>query len=121
MKERIKYIVTEKNNYNKEVHRCSSCKKTFKASERKEKHVELYGLERTEKVCPHCESRSYGLVDYPITEEDLLYKDLIHRNCDKKLTNMLDNFTDEIIEEDMKQYNKKLFIKEVNDERIAMA
>jgi hypothetical protein len=121
MKERINYIVTENNNYNKEVHRCSSCKKTFKVSERKEKQVELYGLERTEKVCPHCLSRSYGLVDYPITEEELLYKNFIHRNCDKKLSEVLDKLTDEIIAEDMEKYYERLSNRKTNKECIAMA
>jgi hypothetical protein len=121
MKERINYIVAENNNYNKEVHRCSSCKKTFKASERKEKQVELYGLDKTEKVCPHCGSISYGLVNYPITEEELLYKNFIHRNCDKKLNEALDKLTDEIIAEDMQKYNERILIKSINSERMAMA
>ena len=100
---------------------CRSCKKTFNHEDLIVKKTERFGLILEEKVCPHCGSRTYGYIDYPVNEEDLLYKDFIHRNCDRKLTKILDEITNEIMEEDMRQYNEKNFIKEVNNERMAMA
>lgn len=94
--------MTNKEDFKKEVHQCRSCKQVFRASERKEVQVERYGLVITEKVCPHCGSHTYGLVEYPVDEFDLLYKSNVHRNQDKKLRNTLDKMVDEIFDEDNK-------------------
>lgn len=107
-------------NYKKEVLQCRSCKGTFHQSDVKTVQTERYGLKINEKVCPHCGSRTYGVIDYPVTEEELIYKDgKFFANHNRQLKTHMDRITDQIIEKDMLEYRKRLFVREVNAERMA--
>lgn len=114
-----------KNEYRKGVCQCRKCHETFHQSDVKKVKTERLGLEIEENVCPYCGSNAYGLVEYPVKEEDLLYKNYYHRNTNKNLRRKLNVITNQIIAEDINKYmqnikNKK-FVKEVNNERMAMA
>ena len=109
----------------KEVLQCRSCHNTFHQSDVKEVKTERCGLEINEKVCPFCGGHTYGLVDYPVNEFDLLYKNFYHRNTDKVLRRKLNVITNQIITEDTEKYKQKIknrkFVEQVNAERMAMA
>lgn len=92
--------------YNKEVFQCRSCKQNFHRSDVAVIQTERYGLEINEKACPHCGSRTYGLVDYPVDEIDLIYKS----NKPSELKKHLDEIVEQIFKEDN-------FVREVNNER----
>lgn len=53
---------------------CRSCKEIFNHSDLKIVQVKHYGLDKEEKVCPYCGSHTYGMIDYPVSEEELIYK-----------------------------------------------
>ena len=57
--------------YKEGVCQCRSCSSTFHQSEVVRIQTEHNGLKRT---CPNCGSNTYGLVDYPVSEEELIYK-----------------------------------------------
>lgn len=38
-------------------------------------YIERYGINFYEPVCPYCGSSDFGLIDYPVDEEKLVYKD----------------------------------------------
>lgn len=61
-----------------EVCQCRNpkCRKVFNQSEIKHIHIERFGQQITEAVCPHCKSNIYkfGLIDYPISEYELIFK-----------------------------------------------
>lgn len=65
-----KNIVSEK----KGVLQCRSCNKVFNHKDLKVKQVERYGILLKENICPYCGSNTYGLIDYPVSEEELIYK-----------------------------------------------
>ena len=121
--------MTNKKEYYKEVCLCHNpeCRKTFHQSEIEHIKVERLGQQVTEAVCPHCESiiHKFGLVTYPVDEFDLLYKNGIHRNTNKKLRQKLNIITNQIIAEDTEKYKQnirnKKFVEQVNAERMAMA
>lgn len=62
----------------KEVLQCrdKSCRRTFNQSELVK--TEQSGIKRR-GTCPHCGSSTYGLMDYPVDEEILIYGDS-HKN-----------------------------------------
>lgn len=57
--------------YQKGVCQCRSCSSTFHQSEVVRIQTEHNGLERT---CPHCGSNTYGVIDYPVSEYQLIFK-----------------------------------------------
>lgn len=59
---------------------CRSCKRVFNHSDLKIVQVKHYGLEKEEKVCPYCGSYTYGMIDYPVSEEELIYGRRSYRN-----------------------------------------
>ena len=71
---------------------CRSCKEIFNHSDLKIVQVKHYGLDKEEKVCPYCGSHTYGMIDYPVSEEELIYvrsyRNSIHiKNNKRKLIN----------------------------------
>jgi hypothetical protein len=115
------YIVTDNEDYKKEVLQCRSCNSIFKASERKLIYIERCGLMIEEKVCPACGSHTYGLVEYPVDEFDLIYKKGVHRNTDKKLRGVFDQIVDEILEEDKSKLIKELVTNQIDMKHVATA
>ena len=59
---------------NKGVSQCRSCKKVFKHKDLKVIQIKRYGVPIEEKVCPYCLGHTYGVIDYPIDEKELIYK-----------------------------------------------
>ena len=51
--------------------RATSCKRVFHHSDLKIVKTERFGEFKT---CPFCGGHTYGLIDYPIPEEELIYK-----------------------------------------------
>lgn len=98
---------------------CRSCNNVFSHSDLIIKETERFGFLKEEKVCPHCGSNTYGLIDYPAKEEELIYNSKFNRNADLELGELLDKITEEIIERDMQQYKERIFIQNVNTERLA--
>lgn len=113
--------MTNKKEYKKGVLQCRSCHKTFHQSDVKKVKTERLGLEIEEGTCPYCGSHTYGLVAYPVDEFDLLFKNGIHKNTDKKLRHDLNVMTNQIIAEDVNKYKVQMTIKKINKERMAMA
>lgn len=113
--------MTNNKEYKKGVLQCRSCHNTFHQSDVKKVKTERLGLEIEEGTCPYCGSHTYGLVAYPVDEFDLLYKNGIHRNTNRKLREHLDDVIDEIFIEDDYELKKKQFVREVNTERMATA
>jgi hypothetical protein len=66
----VEYNSTEK----KGDSQCRSCKKVFNHSDLILKQTERFGITINEKVCPHCFKNTYGLIEYPVKEEELIYK-----------------------------------------------
>ena len=61
--------------YKKGVLQCrSSCKRTFHQSELTRIQTEQLGQQVIQSVCPYCGSSTYGLVDYPVSEYELIFK-----------------------------------------------
>jgi hypothetical protein len=58
--------------------------------------VERCGLIINERVCPHCGCNTYGLVEYPVSEEKLIYKS----NFPSELKLHMDLLVDQILKED---------------------
>jgi uncharacterized Zn-finger protein len=52
---------------------CKSCNRVFHQSEIKHIHKNLLGQQAIETVCPYCD-HTYGLINYPISEYELTYK-----------------------------------------------
>lgn len=65
--------MTNNVDYKKGVCQCRKCGSVFHQKDVKTIQVERYGLQREDKVSPCCES-TYGYLDYPVTEEELIYK-----------------------------------------------
>lgn len=57
--------------YQKGVCQCRTCNGTFHQSEVVRIQSKHNGLEGR---CPKCGSNTYGVVDYPVSEEELIYK-----------------------------------------------
>lgn len=60
--------------YKRGMCQCRSCNKVFHESERIRNEKECFGLHSVSTECPYCNSGDYGLMDYPIDEEKLIYK-----------------------------------------------
>jgi len=65
--------VTEE--YKKEVLQCRNkeCNHVFHQSEINRVHSNV-GIDRINRACPKCGSNRLGLIDYPVDDETLLYK-----------------------------------------------
>ena len=85
--------MTTVEDYKKGVCQCRSCNRTFHQSEIVRIQTEHNGLERT---CPHCGSNTYGVVDYPVSEEKLIY----NSNFPSELKIHMDQVTEEILVRD---------------------
>ena len=105
-------MITEE--YKKGVCQCRSCKRTFHQSEVVRIQTEHNGLERT---CPHCGSNTYGLVEYPVIEEKLIYKS----NFPSELKLHMDQVTDEILRVDSKRLKGQRAWERLTKERMTMA
>ena len=53
--------------------RNSLCNKKFHESEIKKEDKEILGVHTYELQCPYCNSTSFGLVNYPVPEEKIIY------------------------------------------------
>ena len=55
---------------------CRKCKKSFHQDEivREDKEDPDLHITITERKCPHCGSTKFGLINYPISEKELIYK-----------------------------------------------
>jgi len=94
--------VTEK--FKKDVLQCRSCNSIFHQSDVGKKQTERLGQKVEENICPICGSNRYGLIDYPVTEEELLYKNgKFHANYNRELKIHMDQVTEEILEEDKRK------------------
>jgi hypothetical protein len=93
------HINTESIN-EKEMCQCrnKNCNHVFHQSELKTVYRDHYGISTPERVCPKC-GGTYGLINYPVKEEHLIYKS---KNFFKK-----DNSG-----KDMRHYNMKDFLPE---------
>jgi hypothetical protein len=90
--------------YKKGVLQCRSCKKVFLYKDLARIQTEHLGLEIEEATCPHCKSRTYGVIDYPVSEEELIYKNgRFHANYNRELKIHMDQVTEEILEKDRKR------------------
>lgn len=58
----------------KEMCQCRKCGRVFNQNEVKHVHKKQLGQNITYGVCPECGSIEWGLINYPIQEEDLIYK-----------------------------------------------
>ena len=106
--------------YKKEVCQCRNpkCRKVFHQTEIKHIHIERFGQQATDAVCPYCDSTYFGLIDYPVTEEELLYKNgKFYPNHNRELKLHMDQVVDEILEKDRIEYKKRIFIRSINEER----
>jgi hypothetical protein len=84
--------------------RSKSCKKVFHHSDLKIIKTERFGFMIDEKVCPFCGSNTYGLIDYPISEEELIYKTgKFFSNHNRELKIHMDQVTERILEQDKKR------------------
>ena len=53
--------------------RNNKCSKVFHLNDAKRIQTESYGQQVTKSVCPYCGSE-YGMVNYPVSERELIYK-----------------------------------------------
>lgn len=95
-------IVTEE--YKKGACQCrnKNCRKVFHSSEIDHTYVEVSGRQVYTAACPYCGSTSFGLVNYPMDEEYLTYKDERFygiSNKRKKYIEAYENGLDEVIDE----------------------
>lgn len=76
---------------------CRSCKKVFNYNELNIKEVEHYGIYINENVCPYCGSSNYGSIDYPICEEELIYKNgKFFKHSGKDIAKRIDRIINEM-------------------------
>lgn len=66
--------VTINEDYKKGVCECRSCKNVFHQSEIEHTYIEQSGQLSYNRVCPYCGSTYFGLIDYPVSEYELIYK-----------------------------------------------
>jgi len=66
--------VTTVEDYKKGACLCRSCKNVFQNNEIEHKYIERNGQLVYEAICPCCGSTYFGLIDYPVSEEELIYK-----------------------------------------------
>jgi Icc-related predicted phosphoesterase len=68
--------------------RAKSCKRVFHNSDLKIVKTERFG---EYKVCPYCGSNTYGLIDYPISVEEQIYKNgKFYLHSGKDIKNRID-------------------------------
>lgn len=93
---------------------CKSCKNVFQQNELEHKYTERFGQQVLDSICPYCGSNTYGAVDYPITEEELLFNSKFYRDnstnielyIEKKLENNNINNVIEFVKYFIEGYNK---------------
>lgn len=81
---------------------CKKCLKVFHNSEIDHTYIEVSGRQVYTAICPYCGSTSFGLINYPIDEEKLIYKDEKFfglSNKRKKYIEAYENGLDEVIDE----------------------
>lgn len=79
------------------------CNHVFQQSEAEYKLTERFEQQVSDSVCPKCGS-TYGSIDYPITEEELLYKNgKFHANYNRELKLHMDQVTEGILERDRRK------------------
>ena len=88
----------------KGVYQCRSCKQTFHQKDVKRVDNEQLGIHRNDTQCPYCGSSNFGLVDYPVDERELTYKNnrfygLSHKQEDYINTYYNDEYIREVIDE----------------------
>lgn len=90
--------------YYKEVLQCRGCDNVFHQSDVDRIPTEHLGQIIQEGACPSCGSNSYGLVDYPVDERELTYKDERFYG----LTNTMEDYID--------MYKNDEYMREVIDQ-----
>ena len=99
-------MTNEINDYKKGACLCQKCKKVFHQNEiehntYKEELGQQQVIDRIDNVCPYCGSTNFGLIDYPVSEEELIFKNgKFYPNHNRKLKLHMDQVTEEILERD---------------------
>ena len=90
--------------FKKEVLQCRYCNSTFHQSDVGKIQTERLGQQVEEIICPICGSHTYGVIDYPVTEEELLYKNgKFYPNYNRELKLHMDQVMEEILEKDRRK------------------
>lgn len=85
--------MTTVEDYKKGACLCRSCKNVFQNNEIEHKYIERNGQLVYEAICPCCGSSDFGLIDYPVGEEKLIYSS----NFPSELKIHMDQITEEIL------------------------
>lgn len=81
---------------------CHKCNNVFQQKEHT--YIERLGQLAYESVCPFCGSTYFGLIDYPVDEEELIYKNDKFYGLSNKMKRYIAAY------EDMQEYFDELFI-----------
>jgi hypothetical protein len=85
--------------YKKGVCQCRKCGKVFVLDENNNPfnlkvvdhtYTERFGQKVVERICPHCGNHTYGTLDYPVDEIELLFNSKFYRNNGKTIRMYLD-------------------------------
>lgn len=96
--------VTINEDYKKGVCQCRSCNNVFHQSEIKHKYIEQLGQLSYNRTCPYCGNTHFGLIDYPVSEYELIYKNSKFYGLSNKRIKYIEQY------EEFKEVIDELFI-----------
>ena len=89
------------NKEKKGVCECRSCKRVFSQSEIMRVYEEHLEQRIIDTVCPYCKSSTYGLIDYPVDEVELIFKNRKFYSLSNKRREYIDKYNEfsEVLDE----------------------
>lgn len=93
---------------------CRSCKNVFQENETEHKYIQRNGQLVYESVCPYCGGNTYGVIDYPVSEVELLFSSKFYRDSEGNIEQIIEmelmniniNNINEFVKYFVEQYDK---------------